>query len=136
MGNTVSRYTRSPAVACLVLTLLIMLKGTRVPVSTSKDLEASGAASGACARTSTGTKLNKNGRASKGCLQSSLAYSGLDALGSARLRKEWGRSPTFQEALFAGRPETRPTWRKEQLSKTPLTVPEILNQLEQAHGRQ
>src|SRR5579862_7386214 len=36
MGNTVSRYTRSPSAAVFVLTLLIMLNGIRVPGATTK----------------------------------------------------------------------------------------------------
>src|ERR1700691_3793526 len=43
MGNTVSRYTRSPSAAVLVLMLLIMLSGIRVPTVTTKS---SGLASG------------------------------------------------------------------------------------------
>src|SRR5580704_10036532 len=37
MGNTVSRYTRSPSAAVLVLMLLIMLSGMRVPTATTKS---------------------------------------------------------------------------------------------------
>src|SRR5580658_2759279 len=37
MGNTVSRYTRSPSAAVFVLMLLIMLSGIRVPMVTTKS---------------------------------------------------------------------------------------------------
>src|SRR6476469_9934659 len=46
MGKEVSRYTRSPSPLVLVLTLLTMLSGMRVPFSTTKVL-CSGSLAGA-----------------------------------------------------------------------------------------
>src|ERR1700678_2131041 len=37
IGNTLSRYTRSPLTAVLVLTLLIILRGMRVPIVTTNS---------------------------------------------------------------------------------------------------
>src|SRR5215472_3045377 len=47
IGKTVSRYTRSPSAECLVLTLLMRLKGTFVPVSTVNGVVCAEAACGA-----------------------------------------------------------------------------------------